>query len=669
MKELGHLKLVHFFVSATFGAIIPYLPVLFICNGVGFLRSGILLSLPPLIGLFSRPLLLSLIERFSYFKPSLVIGIALNVFVLLLLQTIHLDLGQCFDFNHGTWLSPEATHVSLTDSYCHWEYFQEGLSLSCNYKIPSLTLPDQRPVNWRKWKPSLNCCFDSKYWTQTSVNDELIIGKCFTMNGLTNKVSETEIVRPVIKSCKHCDDVFANLTYETVVNRSCDKLLNRNPPPGTDNTNPFTKYGVVMTAYSTFSCVILPVLDTLSMQYCRNLPDSDFNMLKLWATAGFGNAALLSSVLLSFSEYFKTVSLFHGFLPFIPFTIFSVIGLILTSYFKFPVPAPSAQQHFSISSLIQTSESLVFILVMTALGCFSGIHSIFFVLFILYLNDAYYIFIGIAYSMYTFLDLFMYFTRRKILITLGARAIIYFALTTYFLRFYIYSWASNALFILPVEILHVVCFSSMWYASVNLAAQLAPMGFSAAFQTLVSNVYWHVGVGLGALIGGLLYEEFGNVFLWRSSAFAALSTGILYVIFTHMLHPFLSRRGCIPTAVAADTQDFFEDDIDDLLDDNLVGSFGGQQNFTSDEEYLILDAPGDYSIVNSKGEQFVTPERDSTGESISAANRGQFQVLGSSGNAGGATGMSYNSNKSTSRQAPCKVLNKDVKFTIEDINV
>ena len=46
-------------------------------------------------------------------------------------------------------------------------------------------------------------------------------------------------------------------------------------------------------------------------------------------------------------------------------------------------------------------------------------------------------------------------------------------------------------------------------------------------------------------------------------------------------------------SVPADTQDFFDDDLDDLLDDDVIQF----QNFTSDEEYLILDAPGDYSIV------------------------------------------------------------------------
>ena len=89
MKELGHLKLIHFFLSASLGAIVPYLPLLFILHGVSFLKSGLLLSLPPLIGLFTRPLLMSLVEKFGMFKPSLVGCVILNSFILLLLQSLH----------------------------------------------------------------------------------------------------------------------------------------------------------------------------------------------------------------------------------------------------------------------------------------------------------------------------------------------------------------------------------------------------------------------------------------------------------------------------------------------------------------------------------------------------------------------------------------------------
>ena len=156
------------------------------------------------------------------------------------------------------------------------------------------------------------------------------------------------------------------------------------------------------------------------------------------------------------------------------------------------------------------------------------------------------------------------------------------------------------------------------------------------------------------MIGGFLYEEFGCTVLWRSAAFAALGTGILYVVFTQILQPFLSGRECFPAPVAADTQDFFEDDLDDLLD-NDIAPF---QNFTSDEEYLILDAPGDYSIVNSKGEKFVTPERDPTGGTFAAANRGQLnQTLNAAGRQSQAPlGNGLN-------------VNREDRFTIEDINV
>ena len=580
---------------------------------------------------------MSMIEKFAFFKPSLVIGIALNAFVLLLLQTIHSDM-QCFE-------TPSTTKVQgLSDKFCYLQTGDENLS--CNYDFSVISDRSQDP-NYNN-RVNLNCCFYSK---KVPSGNQKLQDQCFApstnnISGLFYPIGSQQV------SCKRCSDVFSDdqIVFSDIQNKTCDrqtKATNQN------HSNPFTQYAVIMTAYSVYSCIILPVLDTLSMQYCRNLPDSDFNMQKLWATAGFGGAAFLSSILLSFSEYVKSLSIFNGFAPFIPFSVFSIICLILTSYFKFPQPTPTAQLNFGLNTLIQSGESLVFVIVMTILGCLQGMHSVFFVLYLLQL-DAYFIYIGIAFSMYALLDLVLYFSRRKLVSLLGPRAVIYFALSTYFVGFYLYSWASNALIILPVELLHAICFSAMWYASIDMASQIAPMGLSAAFQSMVSNSYWHVGVGLGAVIGGFLYEEFGCTVLWRSACFAALGTGILYVIFTHILQPFLSGRGCFPASVAADTQDFFEDDLDDLLDNDLAPF----QNFTSDEEYLILDAPGDYSIVNSKGEKFVTPERDPTGETIAAANRGQLnQTLNAAGR------------QSQAPPGNGLIVNREDRFTIEDINV
>ena len=54
--------------------------------------------------------------------------------------------------------------------------------------------------------------------------------------------------------------------------------------------------------------------------------------------------------------------------------------------------------------------------------------------------------------------------------------------TGYAFRFYVYSIISNAIVVLPVELLHAVCFSAMWFASMDYASQIAPMGLSSAFQ-------------------------------------------------------------------------------------------------------------------------------------------------------------------------------------------
>ena len=637
MKELGHLKLIHFFLSASLGAIIPYLPLVFILHGISFLKSGLLLSLPPFIGLFTRPLLMSLVEKFGVFKPSLVGCVILNSFILLLLQSFH-SSAVC------SYLPSISTRKANPDIIENVACFVANQSnYSCSFSKTKRFHQQFSNSLTPESKNGLVCC------------SKLPFGEIFESHNECRLLSEIPLEQYFFGTstqkeyCMGCDVIqdkdgnhVTSELLNDIRNSSCQRGRRLHPGTMCDEHSPFATYTIFMVTYSVYSCIIIPVLDALSTQFCRNLPDVDHNMQKLWGTAGFGFAAFLSSVLLSLTSYIKSMSLSQSFVLFIPFMLFSLISLILTILFKFAQPTPSAQLLFGLSALLQSAESVVFLIVMTIFGCLAGTHSVFFVLYLLQI-DACYLFIGIAFGIYTALDLILYFTRRELVFYIGCRAVIYLALVAYAVRFYAFSIVSNAVIVLPIELLHAVCFSAMWFASMDFASQIAPMGLSSAFQGLLTNAYWHVGFCLGAIVGGVLYEKYGYEVMWQSAAAVSLLCAILFAVFNHFLHPWIMDRGCVNNKVPADTQDFFDDDLDDLLDDDVIQF----QNFTSDEEYLILDAPGDYSIVTSKGEQFVTPQKDATGESIAAANRGQLKFVAPSS---------------------AKKLNND-HFTIEDINV
>ena len=97
--------------------------------------------------------------------------------------------------------------------------------------------------------------------------------------------------------------------------------------------------------------------------------------------------------------------------------------------------------------------------------------------------------------------------------------------------------------VLPVELLHGLTYGAGWAACANFAAIVAPKGLQATtqvgvfacsllyrsgftlticlFQGLLLAVYWGLGQGMGALVGGLAYQRAGPVTTFRWSIVVA----------------------------------------------------------------------------------------------------------------------------------------------------
>merc|ERR1711907_146001 len=81
--------------------------------------------------------------------------------------------------------------------------------------------------------------------------------------------------------------------------------------------------------------------------------------------------------------------------------------------------------------------------------------------------------------------------------------------SAYAARFLYYRLLIEPWAVLPAEILHGITFAALWSVSVSHAQSLAPPGQAAILQGLVEALHWGLGYGLGAYIGGVMYEDFG----------------------------------------------------------------------------------------------------------------------------------------------------------------
>ncbi|XP_017111955.1 major facilitator superfamily domain-containing protein 6-A isoform X2 [Drosophila elegans] len=74
-------------------------------------------------------------------------------------------------------------------------------------------------------------------------------------------------------------------------------------------------------------------------------------------------------------------------------------------------------------------------------------------------------------------------------------------------RFILYSMLQNPWYILPIELMNGVTFGLFYATMASYASIVAPPGTEATMQSLVGAIFEGVGVSMGSLIGGLLFES------------------------------------------------------------------------------------------------------------------------------------------------------------------
>ena len=76
--------------------------------------------------------------------------------------------------------------------------------------------------------------------------------------------------------------------------------------------------------------------------------------------------------------------------------------------------------------------------------------------------------------------------------------------------------------VLLIQLLHGPTFAALWMAAVAYVSEIAPPGLRNTSQGLLTGFVMGLGSMLGALIGGIMYEQVGF-----SIMFSYAGTGIL----------------------------------------------------------------------------------------------------------------------------------------------
>ena len=103
---------------------------------------------------------------------------------------------------------------------------------------------------------------------------------------------------------------------------------------------------------------------------------------------------------------------------------------------------------------------------------------------------------------------------------LGHDALFLLAMLAYSIRVFGYSFLSpqTVCFVYLLEVLHGLTFASMWIASIDFSAAIAPKEWSTSVQSILTLTNTCLGGGLGPILGGRFMEQYGARRMFRGSA-------------------------------------------------------------------------------------------------------------------------------------------------------
>jgi MFS transporter, PPP family, 3-phenylpropionic acid transporter len=273
----------------------------------------------------------------------------------------------------------------------------------------------------------------------------------------------------------------------------------------------------IVIVYALFSSPIIPLADNAVMALLAERKDQ-YGRQRIWGAIGWGIAAPLIGLLIENRGLNWSFWGYSGIM---------FVGLLIVQ--KIPFRQASIQVPFwrGARTLLSNRSWLLFLLLVFFGGAGGAvIHNYLF----LYMNElgASKTMMGLALTVATLSELPMYFFADRLLARWSAKGLFIFGTLMYILRALALSFIQMPWMILVTQLLHGLTFSAMWVAGVSYADEIAPPGLGATAQGMLSGVFMGISAAIGAMLGGVLYQDFGGAIMYRTMAIAAAISVLIY---------------------------------------------------------------------------------------------------------------------------------------------
>ena len=269
--------------------------------------------------------------------------------------------------------------------------------------------------------------------------------------------------------------------------------------------------GLVLLAYALADRAVVPLVDSLTVEWTVHHPEASYARIRLWGSVGF--AVVTSAVGLTLT--------WRGDRPgdvLVPAAVAACVGAYALAARRLPVPpAPAHPPRFREMAGLLRNGPLLGLLAVLALHW--GATAPFHLLFGLFVRDlglpASVTGVGMTVGVVAEVAALLAFPRVAALFSL--RTILAASFAGSALRWFLLSRAEAAAWVIGLQILHALTFGLFWGAAMDAMSRAVPSRLRATGQALFGAVVFGIGNAVGYQLSGLGYDRWhgvGPLFAW-----------------------------------------------------------------------------------------------------------------------------------------------------------
>jgi MFS family permease len=138
--------------------------------------------------------------------------------------------------------------------------------------------------------------------------------------------------------------------------------------------------------------------------------------------------------------------------------------------------------------------------------------------------------IGFSLTISTVSEVPMYFFLDRILRRFKWRGLLVIALVLYIARLLLYTVVVSPMIIVLIQLVHGLTVPAIWAAGVSFVGEEAPRGLEATSQAVFAGVLNGLAAATGAYLGGVIYQNYGAIIMFRVFA-VILTVALLLLVF------------------------------------------------------------------------------------------------------------------------------------------